>query len=735
MNSLPMNPDAVLCLALLAFVGLASAGTPALPSIPAYTTNVTQAPYNARGDGTTTNTMAIQNAINDVSAKGGGTVEIPGPGVYQTGPLTMKSKINLQVDAGATLKMLPYSTWYPTWTTTPLLSLASLHDIEISGGGGIDGQGADWWSNKPGTGLYMIYFTSCNTVLVQNVTFSNAPAQQLVFKSSKCGNITIQGITIRAPSSHAGTPSHNTDGIDLVGTNCLVQNCTISTGDDDIALGSSTSGVVASDILVTNCSFSDGHGMTIGGNTAGGVSNLTVINCTFNGTDYGIRMKSDNATNSPGAGGVAQNLAYYNLYMTNLGYAPIAIHSYYNPYHDPIGISPSTAASQTIDPVTANTPIWRNILISNLTATVASGGQAGIIWGRTEMPAANITLCKLNITAPANFDLYNANGIQFVDSQIKLTLPGGNTFSLYNAQVTITNSVPVTNVFSLDGLISANSVALYNARGAMGDSSALGANPITLSASTLSNSTSLALPGSSGVDFVVGTNNDIVAVAGNLALGSTLNITNGGGFGVGTYVLFTYSGGLSGNPILGARPPGYSYSLNTNTTGQVNLVVSTSSSPPSITNQPAGQIVLAGSNATFTVGAAGTVPLGYQWRLNATNSVAGGTNVSLIISNAQPSNAGGYFVIVTNTYGSATSSTAVLQVFTTAAATLNSLVFSTNKQFGFNVTGVPGFSYAVQASTNLVDWTSLVTNTSPFSLMDTDSELFSNRFYRAVCPP
>ena len=95
-----------------------------------------------------------------------------------------------------------------------------------------------------------------------------------------------------APSSHAAaTPSHNTDGIDLVGTNCLIQNCVISTGDDNIALGTSSQNVPTSNILVTNCTFGDGHGMTIGSNTEGGVSNLVVINCTFNGTDYGIRMR------------------------------------------------------------------------------------------------------------------------------------------------------------------------------------------------------------------------------------------------------------------------------------------------------------------------------------------------------------------------------------------------------------------------------------------------------------
>ena len=229
----------------------------------------------------------------------------------------MKSKINLQIDAGATLRMLPMA-----WTepgTSPLLSLASLHNLEISGGGSIDGQGGGWWPTSAGSGLYMIYFTSCNTVLVQNVTISNAPKQQIVFKSSKGGNITIQNITISAPSSHAATPSHNTDGIDLVGTNCLIQNCDISTGDDNIALGTSSSSVPTADILVTNCLFGDGHGMTIGSNTQGGVSNLTVTNCMFNGTDYGIRMKSDNATSGgAGEGGVAQNLLYYNLWMTNI---------------------------------------------------------------------------------------------------------------------------------------------------------------------------------------------------------------------------------------------------------------------------------------------------------------------------------------------------------------------------------------------------------------------------------
>jgi hypothetical protein len=170
--------------------------------------------------------------------------------------------------------------------------------------------------------------------------------------------------------------------------------------------------------------------------------------------------------------------------------------------------------------------------------------------------------------------LYNVKGLQIVDSQIKVT-GGGKTFSIYNAQFTITNSTPVTNVFSLDGLAGTNSLALYNTRAAMNDSTAIGINPLTLSASTLSNSTSLALPATSVANFVLGTNNATVAAAGNLALTDTLNIATNGGFGPGTNTLFTYTGTLSGNlPTLGSTPGGaYTYSIATNTAGQVNLVV------------------------------------------------------------------------------------------------------------------------------------------------------------------
>ena len=80
------------------------------------------------------------------------------------------------------------------------------------------------------------------------------------------------------------------------------------------------------------------------------------------------------------------------------------------------------------------------------------------------------------------------------------------------------------------------------------------------------------------------TNTTKLAVIGNLVLGGTNNISAGASFTNGTYTLMTYTGALSGSaPTLGLIPAGYNYSFDTNTAGQVNLVV-TSPAAPAPTN-------------------------------------------------------------------------------------------------------------------------------------------------------
>jgi hypothetical protein len=97
--------------------------------------------------------------------------------------------------------------------------------------------------------------------------------------------------------------------------------------------------------------------------------------------------------------------------------------------------------------------------------------------------------------------------------------------------------------------------------------------------------------------------------------------------------------------------------------------------------------------------------------------------------------AGSYSVTVTNLAGSTNSSAAVLSVYASAAPALSGAGYLADGQFQFSLAGVPGYNYAVAASTNLSGWTLLQTNTSPFTFIDTNAAAFPGRFYRAQYVP
>ena len=556
---------------LLLSLGSAALATPVLPTIPPGSTNITM--FGAVGDGTTTNTAAIQNAINAAASALIGTVEIPA-GTFLSGPLTMKSSLNLQIDAGAILRMLPYGQ-YPGGITSPanFINGTSLHDVEISGSGAIDGQGLPWWkiseTNSAANRPVMVNLSGCSRVLIQSATFSNSPSPHLVVKG-KAGNVTIQGVNIRAPSSGATPdPSHNTDAIDLAETNCLIQNCYISVGDDNVAIGSSAS--TSSDILITNCVFGYGHGVSIGSFTSGGISNLTVVNCSFTNTDQGIRIKS-----ARDRGGVVQNLHYSNLTMTNVQYPILIYCSYTNT--DVFGslnnITPGIAATFPSNSVTGNTPKYRNITLSNITGTAQSGRMAGLIWGLPESLVSNITLVKVQLSSSKTLGVYYAQAISFADSQI--TVPAGiNALSFYNAQILFTNSA-TANPVTLDGVSTngiGNTLEFWNTQGALKNTNALEINPIvTVAAGSLTISNHLLAAPAAQWNFVLGINASTVHVRSNFVFNGTVNITPGPGFAAGPYTLFNYGGTLGwGSPALGDLPAGFGCAFDTNSTGQIKL--------------------------------------------------------------------------------------------------------------------------------------------------------------------
>jgi polygalacturonase len=564
----------------------------AVPTLPTINTNnvVNITNFGAVSSTTLTNTTAIQSAINAAAAGGttngaaGGTVEIP-PGIYLSGPITLKSAVNLQLDSGAILRMLPFGQYPVTWftnggtnvyfTAANFISASSLHDVEISGSGMIQGQGEPWWpwaNTNNAVRPIMIRLVSCNRELIQNVTLSNSPMFHISISGSAAANTTVQGVTIRANSSSDPiNPGHNTDACDVAGTSILVQNCNISVGDDEFTCGGGTS-----DVLITNNTYGNGHGVSIGSYTSPGVSTITVINCTFNGTDNGIRIKSDD-----GRGGLIQNISYYNIGMTNVHF-PIQIYAYYLLTGTPSSISPAYAAAQPVAALNS-TPAFRNITFSNITATSISGYPVGIIWARTEMPATNIVFNKINVTGNRNFCLYNVSGAQFIDCNIKVSSTF-NTFTLFNAQVIVTNSTPTNTLFTFDGLTTngyGNSLAFYNAQASLKNTNVFDDGPLTIGGSKLTVSNNLALFSTTTLNYILGTNAATVSVVSNMTLGGTINVTNGAGFTNGAYTLLTYAGTLNGSlPTLAGKPAGfnYLYSLDTNTPGQVRLLAQ---SPPS----------------------------------------------------------------------------------------------------------------------------------------------------------
>ena len=354
--------------------------------------------YGAKGDGVAKDTTAIQAAIDACEREGGGTVRLAS-GTYLSAPIVLKSNITLHLEKGATLLGSSDHGDYPAMTEfrlpdlQPLVSAKNAVNVAITGEGIIDGAGESWWQeirSMKDHGVLgnghprpkLIVFDHCKHVLLEGITVQNSPMWQVVPYYSD--DVTIRNIRVLAPPN-----SPNTDAVDpFSSSHVLIDHLYADVGDDDIAI---KSGPINSpgpddpsrDITITDCTFLHGHGLSVGSEIAGGVQNIRAERIHFEGTDNGIRIKSNRDR-----GNDVGHLSFRDIEMKGVKNALI-ISEYY-----PKVLPPDGDAGQ---PVTRLTPHFHDITLENVTA---SGSEsAGVIVGLPEAPIASVVFRNVKISA------------------------------------------------------------------------------------------------------------------------------------------------------------------------------------------------------------------------------------------------------------------------------------------------------------------------------------------------
>lgn len=422
---------------------LSLSAVPTRPAIPE--TSVDATAHGVVGDGRTDNTAALQKLFDDTSAAGGGRIVLPASAqAYLAGPLNLRSKVELHLATGATLSPLPYGGGSNAPGTYPLsgerytnfLTASKVTDFAITGQGTIEGNGQAWWdafraNKKMPPRPYLLRVIGCERVLLSGVTFSNSPMFHVGFHTTN--HVTVEGVTVRAPDD-----SPNTDGIDPAGSHYLIRNCDISTGDDNIAVKAGNT--YCSDIVIVDCVFGNGHGVSIGGQTNSGLDGMLVANCTFNGTNSGIRMKAD-----PTQGGPVRNVTFTNLTMNGVKY-PIAFYSYYNKVGNPGAGKhlPPVAAEWNANPPnpldTPTLPSWRNITVKDV--VINNGNNYSVIWGlpHAEGFIGELRFINVRYTGRRGLLFYNVDDAVFANVGIQIE-KDGPPVTTYNSLV-ITRQPP-----------------------------------------------------------------------------------------------------------------------------------------------------------------------------------------------------------------------------------------------------------------------------------------------------
>jgi polygalacturonase len=439
--------------------------------------------YGAKADGITLNTKSINAAITACNKKGGGVVIIPA-GLWMTGPIELKSNVNLHLKKEALLQFTPdfdqyelvQSNWegVPQWRNQSPLFANNQANIAITGFGIIDGSGEAWrmvkkekltdsqwkkliasggvvssdkktWypSEKSLTGAAtknagyitagktiedvktvkdflrpnLLVFNGCKKVLLEGVTFQNSPAWCL--HPLMCEDLTVRNVYVKNPWY-----AQNGDGIDLESCkNVVIESSTFDVGDDGICIKSGKDaegrkrGMPTENVVVRNCTVYHAHGgFVIGSEMSCGAKNMYVDNCTFIGTDIGLRFKT-----TRGRGGIVENIFISNIVMKDIVAEAILFDMYYAAV-DPVVLAGEKREPPKVEalPVTEETPQFKNIYVSNVVCNNAE--KAVFIRGLPEMNVKNIVLKDMVLRAKEGLEMTEGDSIIFKNVKFYTTL-------------------------------------------------------------------------------------------------------------------------------------------------------------------------------------------------------------------------------------------------------------------------------------------------------------------------
>lgn len=340
--------------------------------------------HGAVADGVTKNTAAIAAAIQTCADAGGGRVLVPA-GQWLTGPIHLRSKIELHLAEGAELVFSDqFADYLPVvlvrvggvelYNYSPFIYARDCTNVAITGPGKLNGNSKAWWPwGKKETKAFFemaargvpvekrvfgtpeaairpnfVVCFNCRNVLMEGFTIGGGP--NWTIHPVYCENVIIRRV-------HVLTDGPNNDGIDPDSCrNVLVEHCVFDTGDDCLVLKSGYNedgwrvARPTENVVMRWCSSQRGHGgLVIGSEMSGDVRNVYLHDCEFDGTDRAVRIKTRRDR-----GGVVEHVWAERLHVRNM-------------QQDVVIMNMDYTADRNA-PIAKKPPVFRDIHVKDVTA-------------------------------------------------------------------------------------------------------------------------------------------------------------------------------------------------------------------------------------------------------------------------------------------------------------------------------------------------------------------------------